>query len=249
MSRNSFLSVFYVKIALLIFLTGKILKFVFFLLFLYFLVRGTNGLSGYNLDQTIFFFLTFNLIDVIAQFLFREVYRFRGLIVTGDFDLVLLKPINPLFRVLMGGADVIDLITIPPLIFAVFHFGSLLNPSLLNVALYILLILNGLFIAMSFYIAALSLGIITLEFDNTIMLFRDLTSLGRFPIEIYREPLRSTLTYLIPVGIMITLPAKVMMGLATPLGIVISFAVGLIFYLLSMSFWNFALKRYTSASS
>ena len=54
------------------------------------------------------------LIDVISQFLFREVYRFRPLVVSGEFDLVLVKPVSSLFRSLAGGADVIDLITIPP---------------------------------------------------------------------------------------------------------------------------------------
>jgi len=40
-----------------------------------------------------------------AQLLFRDVYRFRPKVVSGDFDLILVKPINPLFRVLLGGAD------------------------------------------------------------------------------------------------------------------------------------------------
>ena len=34
-----------------------------------------------------FFYLSFSLVDTIAQLFFREVYRFRPLIVSGDFDL------------------------------------------------------------------------------------------------------------------------------------------------------------------
>ncbi len=249
MSRNSFLAVFNQKVALFIFLTGKILRFAFFIIFIYFLVGGTKSLAGYNSTQVIFFFLTFNLIDVLAQFLFREVYRFRPLVVSGDFDLVLVKPINALFRVLMGGADVIDLITIPPLIFAVWYVGRLFNPSMLQATLYILLLINGLLIAAAFHIAVLALGIITLEVDNIIMIYRDLVALGRFPIDIYKEPLRSAITYLIPVGIMITLPAKALMGLTSPVSILISLAVGLVAILAAYKFWNYALKFYTSASS
>ena len=131
------------KLALSVFLVGKVLRFVFFFGFLYFLLLGNSTLAGYTSNQIIFFFLTFNLIDVITQFLFREVYSFRPMIINGDFDLVLVKPISALFRVLMGGADVVDLITIPPLIFLTIYFGALLHPSVLNTMYYILLLANG----------------------------------------------------------------------------------------------------------
>ena len=225
------------------------MRFAFFFGFLYYLISGTKTLAGYETNQAIFFFLTFNLIDVLSQFLYREVYRFRPLVVSGDFDLVLLKPFNALFRVLMGGADVIDLITIPPLIFAALYIGRLLNPSLTHVLLFIILILNGLIIATAFHIAVLAFGIMSLEIDHTIMIYRDILSLGRFPLDIYKEPVRSIITYLIPVGVMITLPAKSLMGLVSLEGILYSFLLGALSIILSLKFWGWAIKRYTSASS
>lgn len=249
MNRNSFMAVLSQKLVFAIFLFGKLLRFAFFVGFIYFLLKGVGHLVGYSVNQTIFFFLTFNLIDITSQFLFREVYRFRPLIVSGDFDLVLVKPFNALFRALMGGADVIDLVTIPPLIFALCYVGRLLGPNPLLIAYYLLLVVNGLLIATAFHVAVVSLGIITLEIDHTIMIYRDLTNLGKFPVDIYREPLKGILTFLIPIGIMITLPAKAFMGLVTPTGVVGSFILGLLSIFLAIQFWRFALKRYTSASS
>src|SRR3989344_7650830 len=115
MSKNSFIIMLSQKPVLVLFFIAKIVRFGFFFAFLYFLVIGSNNLAGYSSLQTIFFFLTFNVIDVVSQFFFREAYRFRQLIVSGDFDLILVKPFNALFRVLMGGADIVDLVTIPPL--------------------------------------------------------------------------------------------------------------------------------------
>ena len=249
MSRNSFLAVFNQKMALTIFLLGKLIRFFFFFAFIIFLLKGTKSLAGYNLNQTLLFFFTFNLIDTISQFLFREVYRFRPLIVSGGFDLVLSKPINALFRSLMGGADVIDLITIIPLTIATFYVASLLNPSILHTTFYILLVLNGLVIASAFHIFVLGLGIVTLEIDHTIMIYRDLTALGRFPIDIYKEPLRGIITFLIPIGVMVSFPAKAIMGLMSPIGVAWSLAFGGLILFLSLKFWKFALKKYTSASS
>jgi ABC-2 type transport system permease protein len=249
MSRNSFSMVIGQRLALSVFLIGKIFRFVFFFGFLYFLLLGTKTLAGYSGNQAIFFFLTFNIIDVVTQFLFREVYNFRPMIINGDFDLVLVRPLNALFRVLMGGADVIDLITIPPLIIATVYVGSLLHPSFLSVVFFLILLLNGFLIATAFHIIVLAFAIVTLEIDHTVMIYRDLTSLGRLPIDIYKQPLQAFLTYLVPVGIMMTLPAKALMGLVGPGGILLALFIGITAMVISLKFWNYALTKYSSASS
>jgi len=249
MSKNSFMMVMVRKKLFFMFLLGKLLRFLFFAAFLFFLVTGSENLAGYSTNQVIFFFLTFNLVDASAQFLYREVYRFRHLVVTGGLDLVLAKPMSSLFRVLMGGADVIDLITIPPLIIAIFYIGGLLDPSLVQIMFYIVLIINGLIIATAFHIAVLSLGIITFEIDHTIMIYRDIINLGRLPLDIYKQPLKGVLTYLIPVGVMISLPAKALMGLVSFRGVFLSLVLGILLLFSSVKFWRVALKSYTSASS
>ncbi len=249
LTKNAFLIVSGQKIAVAFFLAGKIFRFILFIAFLYFLVSGAGGISGYSANQAIFFFLTFNLVDVVSQFLFREVYRFRPKIISGDFDLTLIKPVSPLFLSLMGGADIIDLITLPPLFLMIFVVGSSLDPSILGIVTYLILIINSLLIATAFHVALISMAIITLEVDHTIMVYRDLTSFGRFPVDVYKEPLKSFLTYLIPVGVMMTFPAKALMGNISPQLILISFGVAIIALYFSGRFWKFALKKYTSASS
>ncbi|OGM21007.1 hypothetical protein A2955_02490 [Candidatus Woesebacteria bacterium RIFCSPLOWO2_01_FULL_37_19] len=249
MSKNAFLVYILDRFSFSIFLFGKVMRFLMYFVFLYFLVKGTKTLAGYNVNQTIFFFLTFNVIDILAQFLYREAYRFRSLIISGGFDLVLAKPVNPLFRSLLGGADLIDLVTIPPLFVATYYVGSLLNPTFINAILYLLLLINGFIIATSFYIAVLALGIVTLEIDHTIMIYRDMIALGRLPLDIYKEPVRSILTFLVPVGVMISYPAKAMIGLISIQGIIVSFGLAGISMFLSIRLWKFALKKYTSASS
>lgn len=233
----------------LVFLLGKIIRFAVFAGFIIFLLNGTKTLAGYQVNEVLFFYLTFFLIDTISQFLFREVYRFRSYIVSGSLDLILVKPMNPLFRVLLGGADAIDFITLPPLIYLVFHFGSLLSPEVLDTTYYMLLLINGLIISTAFHISVLALGIITFEIDHTVMIYRDLMSLARFPVDIYRQPLQGILIYLLPIGLMITLPAKALMGFVTLSGVLVSLGFGIVILLLSLKFWNFALTKYTSASS
>jgi len=249
LTKNSFMSALSNRLGSFFFLLGKLIRFFIYMLFIVFLLKGTNSLAGYNLNQTMFFYLTFNLVDIISQFLFREVYRFRPQIIEGSFDLVLSKPINALFKSLLGGADLLDLFTIPPLIIALIFVSRGLNPSIFSVVLYILLIFNSLIIAASFHIFVLGLGIVTLEIDHTVMIYRDLANLGRFPIDIYKEPLKGVITFIIPIGTMMTLPAKTFMNLVSFNVVIMSFVVGGLFLFLSIKFWNFALTKYSSASS
>ena len=249
MSRNAFMMYFNQKKILTIFLVGKIFRFFFFVTFLYFLVTGSNGLAGYSTTQVLFFVLTFSVIDIISQFLFREVYKFRPMVVSGDLDLVLAKPINPLFRIVLGGADVIDLITIPPVIIATIYVGSFLAPGVGNVILYILMIINSLLISLAFHILVVSMAVITLEVDHTVMIFRDLSRLGTIPIDVFKEPLRGFITFVVPIGIMLSFPAKAFFGVLSFNLVLVSFAFGITSVFLTMKFWNFAIKKYTSASS
>lgn len=249
MAKNSFVVWLTRRSAFAIFLLGKIVRYTFYFGFLFFLVKRTNGFAGFSGNQILFFTATYVLIDTLAQFLFRSVYSFRPLVVSGDLDLVLVKPINSLFRSLLGGADPVDLITLPAIIGVVIYIGNLLNPSVLHTTYYMLLVMNGMVISAAFHIAVLSLGIITMEIDHTVMIYRDLISMGRLPVDIYKEPFKSILTFVVPVGVMITIPAKALMGLVSPIGVISTLLFGVALLLLSIRFWHYALKKYTSASS
>ncbi len=247
---NSFLISLTTRFNAAIFLIGKVLRFVFFLIFLLALFTKTQFLANYTSTQMIFFFLTFNLVDTFTQLFFREVYRFRPMVVSGDFDLVLVKPMNPLFRALAGGADPLDMIMLVPYIASLVYIAVRVgNVTPMSLILYILLVANGFFIATGFHILVLALAVITTEVDHTIMIYRDLTSMGRVPIDIYGEPLRSLLTFILPVGVMMTFPAKAFLGLLSPSFALISLIVGSIFVFCCFRVWKYALTQYSSASS
>ncbi len=250
LTLNSFLSTLSSRLSAIFFLIGKILRFIFFLGFLFALFSQTQTLSSYNGTQTLFFFLTFTIIDTATQLFFREVYRFRPMVVSGDFDLVLVKPISPLFRALAGGADPLDLIMLVPYIGLLIFVGTQLQSvSLGNVFLYVLLLINAFLISTGFHVLVLSLAILTTEIDHTIMIYRDLTSMGRLPIDIYHEPLRSLITFVVPVGVMMTFPAKALMGLLRPDIALLSWGIGICFFFVCLKIWKYALSKYSSASS
>jgi len=250
LTANSFQQMLANKAAVFIFVFGKSLRILLFTYFLSLIFKNSGYLGDFSRDQIIFFYLSFNLLDTFAQLFFREVYRFRSIIINGNFDYILTKPVNPLIRVLVGGADVFDLIIGIILIVITVWFGiTRLHPSLLSGVSYLLLLGNGFLIAAAFHILVLSLGILIFSIDHLVMIYRDLTSLMRIPVDLYTEPLRSLLIFVIPLGVMFTFPAKALMGLLLPEALLLSLFSGLLVLAISLRIWHASLRFYQSASS
>lgn len=249
-SNNSFQQTFSNLPIFSIFLISKIIRYFMFAFFLYSLFSGIAVLGGYTRPQILIFYLIFNLIDTSSQLLFREVYRFRALVVSGGLDLVLAKPINPLIRCLLGGPDFIDTgMLILLIVSSIYVTVTSIHPSFLSVLISLVMLVNSLLISTAFYICILALGIITFSVDHLVMIYRDLGALARIPIDLITNPLRSILTFVIPIGIMFTFPAKVLFGLLSWQMVILSFIFGVLSLYLSLKFWHYSLRQYQSASS
>jgi ABC-2 type transport system permease protein len=249
MTQNSFETIFSTRAGMLIFIFGKLFRLFLYLGFIYFLFSGIKQIANFSKDQILFFLITFMFLGSVGQMFFRAVYQFRSRIVSGDFDFDLAKPISPIFRNLFGGFDLLDLLTMPVLFGLLAKIIVNLNFSIWQLAVYILLCVNSLLIIGAIHVLVLALGVLKTEVDNAIMLYRDIETMGRFPVDIYKTPLREILTFVVPVGVMFTVPAKVLLGLTDPLGIIASLAVGIVSLIISLKFWNLAVKKYSSASS
>ncbi len=250
-TRNVVLSQMTTSFAAIFFTLGKIVRFLLFFVFIFVVVHSTNNLAGYNPHQVIFFFLVFNIIDTSAQFLFRAVYGFRPLVVRGEFDFYLTKPLPSFFRPLFHWADVLDLVVLVPLwifsIYFVFSRGLVGEP--IHLVYFLILYLASLLIAFAFHLFVASVCVMTTEIDHMILVYRDLINMTRFPVDIYPQGIRWILTFVIPVAVMITVPAKALLGLVSFWGVMAVFIASLVLALASFKFWQFALTHYSSASS
>lgn len=233
------------------FVLGKVVRFLFLFLFLFSVLSQSQTIAGYNREQVIVFFLVFNLVDVTVQFFFRGVYVFRPLVVRGDFDLDLLKPYPSFFRPLFGWTDILDFITLIPL--WLFFIWYLLQARLLfswvQVFYFFLFFSNSLILAFSFHLFICAVCLLTTEIDHLILVYRDLIGMARVPTDIYQRGIRYLLTFTIPVVILITVPAKALMGILSWQGAILSFVISGIFLFGSLKFWKYGLTQYSSASS
>jgi len=248
--KNSFLSLqsdLATRTATIFFIFGKILRFYFFLIFLFVILGRQGGFRNYSSSDLLTFFLVFNLFDIVGQVLFRGIYWFREKIITGSFDLILIKPINPIFAALTDKTDFLDL----PLLVIIFYLlvkQSLLIPAA-NYWLFLLVSFAGLGLVTSIHIFVACLGILTTEVDHAIWIYRDLSSMARFPVDIYAPILRYFLIFVIPIGVIYTFPTQAFMGILSTQLVVYSVLISVVIFWLSLKLWDYCLKKYSGASS
>ncbi len=234
--------------AFVVFFISKLIRYSFFMLFLYLFTSNLTSLGDYSASEMLIFYLIFNLVDTSSQMLFREVYRFRPLVISGGFDLVLSKPFPPLLRVLVGGPDFIDLSILVVLLAILAKVALLdLGVNIFTVFVFGIFISCSLLISAALHIFVLGFGIISLSVDHLIMVYRDITSLMRIPMDFFSDGLKLLFTFILPIGVAFTFPAKALIRPLSLLDLVISVLVSSGLFMASLKFWKFSLKNYQSA--
>lgn len=234
-----------------LFISGKVVRFLLFFVFLFTVMSASGKMMAYSQTQIIFFFLCYTFIDVLIQTVFRGIYQFRPLVVSGNFDWDLLKPLPSFFRPLFGWADILDAITLVPLtgyiIYYIFVHSLVVDP--ISLISFFILFINAIIVAFSINLIIASIGILTTEIDYLTWIYRDVEAMARFPTDIYKKWIQTGLTFIIPITVLITIPAKALLGLLSWDLFLVALGVGVIFLFFSLRFWRYALSRYSSASS
>ncbi len=230
--------------------TGKVIRFSFFLVLIISIFHFTSSLAGYSKYEVIFFFLTFNLMDVLAQAFFRGIYMFQGDIRRGNFDYLISKPVNPLFYCLTRLTDILDILFLIPIVILLFYVGSQLAlVSFLNILAYLFFVFLGLVIILALHIFSACVTIWTAQSEGIIWLYRDLMALGRFPPEIFSPLIQILFTFVLPIIVIVAFPVKALLGILPWYWAIFAFVYALGFFTLSLWFWQISLKKYASASS
>ena len=232
------------------FLLGKMIRLFFFFAFMAAVFSHVDTVAGYSLVETALFFMTFNLVDMTAQILFRGVYGARRTVSEGDFDFYLVQPCSPLFRMTCSTVDFLDLLTIVPVIVMTSLVFSRLSPMpWQRHAAYVLLLVNGVALIYAIHVLVAALTVRTQELENAIWIYRDVMFMGKFPVDVYARPVRWALTFGVPVAVMTTFPAKALLGRLSAAWAVYAVALTATALWLSVLFWNDSVECYTSSSS
>jgi ABC-2 type transport system permease protein len=212
----------------------------------------TNTLGGWSRPELLAVMGVHILMGgVIRMTIQPNMERLMGDVEDGTLDYVLTKPADA--QVLVSVREiriwqVADVLTgLIVMLVAVFQMqaGIGIGQTLGFVAA---LVMGGLMIY-SFWLVLTSGAFWVVRVDNIIQLFDGVYQAGRWPVGIYPDWLRTTLTFLVPVAFAVTVPAEAMTERLTPQILAGSFVFACLLLALSRQVWKIGLRRYSGASA
>jgi ABC-2 type transport system permease protein len=211
-----------------------------------------RSLGGWSWQQALVVQGVYTLLDGVATTWLRPNL---GAIVThvreGTLDFVLLKPIDSQFWLSLRNlapAGLSELaLGVGLIAWAAPRAGATLGPA--GALLALLLLAAGVVIlyALWFVLAATSIWFV--KTWNATEVLRAALTAGRFPVSAYPPGLRLVFTLVLPVAFLTTVPAEAILGRASAPWALAALGVAALSFGLSRSFWRFAQRHYTSASS
>jgi len=222
---------------------------IVFISLIFYNISSINGWSKYEI------ILLFGIDELIFPLFIALAYssltRVEEHVLKGTMDYVLTKPINERFYLSLRH---IDLFQISPIIFGItiilYAKNKLgISVSFMQIILLIILIFLGVCILYSMYLICVSFAF---KFSKSSFL-RDimLSFIGCmiYPLDIYKGIFRIFITVIIPVGIIVDFPARMLVKVLTwdSFGYIV--LIALVFGTISNIVWRWGVRNYTSASS
>lgn len=212
----------------------------------------TNTLGGWTFNETLvvvgLLFVVFGFLDAV---IWQNVVALGQHIRKGTMDFILTKPINSQFHATLQYYRVDRVASILGGVFLIAYGLAQLNatPSAGQMALFVLLVIGALLLVYSALVMLGTLAFWVVETESFGEIVFALLEIGRYPAAALPEPLRVIMTFVIPIAFVTTVPAEVIIGRITPQFVFYGWIFALALFLLCTRFWNFAVSKYSSASS
>lgn len=212
----------------------------------------TDSLSGWRPAELLaivgVYFLVGGLVQLVMQ---PSLSRFMEDIRLGTLDFTLTKPVDAQVLASVRHVEVwklVDvLIGLTVLAVALFRIGA--SIGIVEAASFAVTLMAGVAIIYSFLLILATCAFWFVRLDNILVIFQSMYEAGRWPIGIYPPWLRAGLTFVVPIGFAITVPAEGLVGrlsLTTFLGAVL---LAIALPLVARRFWSIGVRHYSGASA
>jgi ABC-2 type transport system permease protein len=212
----------------------------------------TRNLGGWTLPQALVLLAIYYLMDgLIEMFIAPNMRQVMEQVRQGTLDFVLLKPVSGQFMASFRTINVWRIVNvIVGLSLSAYTISRLgLTVGFTQAVFFALTLLAGIVVVYSFWLCLVTLTFWFVKLENIEQIVWQAFEAGRYPIDIYPIWLKSTLTYIIPVAFIITVPAQALSGRLAPSYLFVTALVAAVMLLASSAFWRFGLKHYTGASA
>ncbi|MDX2064843.1 MAG: ABC-2 family transporter protein [Fimbriimonadaceae bacterium] len=224
---------------------------VFFVLILLVIYGNTKDVAGWNRGEAFMLGASMFLMSSLSQLLFSSLGEIPSQVRQGTLDFVLTKPVDSQYWISLRRFNFDQIGSffagIGMMVYGV--ITAELAPGPAQWIAWSIMLVAALIIFYSFNLALMSTGIWFVRVDNLFILSETVSEVARYPLDIYSIFVQRVLIYGVPLGFLATLPTRQLVREFDPLHLGLSLVYALVAFIAARSFWRYALRSYSSASS
>ena len=212
----------------------------------------TSELNGWTQSELLIVMGIFVLMGgIINAFIQPNMTRLLEEIQQGTLDFALTKPADAQGLIsirefhLWSLTDVLVGVTV--LSYGVFHYQG--NVGITQSLEFVLALVMGSVLIYCFWLIITSTAFWIVRVDEIVNLFQGVYAAGRWPVGIYPRWLQVGLTFIIPVAFAVTIPAEALTSRLTPLILVGTLGLTILFSVVARLIWRLGLRNYSGASA
>lgn len=233
-------------------LVGSLVGLLTALLGLGVVFSKTDNLAGWSPDELLAIVGVYFLVGGMAQMVIQpSLSRFMEEIRLGTLDFTLTKPADAQLLASIKKIEVWKLIDVAIgvglIVYALVRLGASVGVS--QAATFGLLLLAGMAIVYSFLVILATCAFWFVKLENIFNIFQSMYEAGRWPIGIYPGWLRAALTFVVPIGFAVTIPASGLVGRLSPANLVLAVVLAVAMPLVARAFWRVGIRHYSGASA
>ena len=216
-----------------------------------------QNINGWEFNQIAFMYGLGIISHALSIIIFIQTWYIDGLVIHGELDRMLLRPMSVYFQFCVHYLNLIGLTDMLPGII-IFIYGAIsvgFKLSFFNIISVILVIAGATMLRGGIYTIVGSVGFWTKSTRNLTTVVLRLGDLSiMYPLTIYNRIVQSIFTFILPLGFISFYPASNFLGKDTGFefpGIVAlwTLAAGILFITLGRTLFNIGLKHYDSAGN
>ncbi len=212
----------------------------------------TESLGGWRYPELLAVLGVFTLIGGLIQMVIQpNMQKLMEEIRSGLLDYTLTKPEDAQLLVSVRELRFWQLVDVIVGLVVIGYALALQEAAvgLIQMAVFAFLLFIGGLIVYSLWLIVATCAFWFISINDILELFDSLYQAGRFPLGIYPNWLRFGLTFLVPIGLAVTVPAEALTGRLSAPTLFGAVAMAVVLLAGSRLFWRFGLRSYAGASA
>lgn len=223
-----------------------------YLVFMKIIYANTKSIGEWTQGAGVMLLGTYVLTRAIVDIAFsRNLAELPNLVRMGTFDFVIVKPVNSQFFVSLRYMNFGEIGSAAAAVAMVLYGAHVdhIHITLFGIAAYLAMLCCAICIFYGIYLILMCTAFWFVRVDNLWTLGETVFQAARVPVNIFGPTATKIFTFVIPLIFIAQVPARALMSFLSLQMFLTGIGMAFALLLLSMFFWRFATRFYTSASS